>query len=295
MTDVRSQTRCPSLLIAIAGPWMCVLGAVFLDHPVVQPLTDYIWVGDRPQQPSRLKYVARVFHCISLAREELKSYYEKNSVNVPSPGQRSALFYPSITHYLDSTNHRVEFVYTAKLAKEHPSKAIFAARTVGTEQQEPKAIVVKFVQSYNAEAHELLSSNGNNLAPRLLYNGYKLPEGQVGPDLWMIVMDFVPGVDLDLLGVSPMPEVVKKDVERAIRVLHEHGFVFGDLRPPNVMAVKDNDGKIKGGMLIDFDWCGMEDEGLYPVLMNSTLEWASGMGPEEKMYKQHDDEMLEKM
>ncbi|CAE6474273.1 unnamed protein product, partial [Rhizoctonia solani] len=46
----RLTNRCysPSILIAIAGPWMCVLGAVFLNRPVVQPLTDLIWVGSNP-------------------------------------------------------------------------------------------------------------------------------------------------------------------------------------------------------------------------------------------------------
>jgi tRNA A-37 threonylcarbamoyl transferase component Bud32 len=42
-------------------------------------------------------------------------------------------------------------------------------------------------------------------------------------------------------------------VVKAIGVLHDNNLVFGDLRSPNVLDLKS------GAMLIDFDWCG-EDE-----------------------------------
>ncbi|KAF8600633.1 hypothetical protein BDV93DRAFT_419111, partial [Ceratobasidium sp. AG-I] len=162
LDKVRIQSCCPSLLFAIAGPWMCVLGAVFLDHPVVQPLTDYIWIGDNPQQPSRLNYVARLFHCMSVALKELKSYYN-DLVYEDKP--RSGRFFPHITQYLDSTNTPIKFTYKQNLAKEDNSKAIFLART--SDPHPPKDIVVKFVRSYNPEAHALLAKH--ELAPQLLY------------------------------------------------------------------------------------------------------------------------------
>ena len=39
---VRRASYCPSMLIAIAGPGLCVLGAIFTDKVVVQPLTSYV-------------------------------------------------------------------------------------------------------------------------------------------------------------------------------------------------------------------------------------------------------------
>ena len=160
MDKVRTQSCCPSLLFAIAGPWMCVFGAVFLDHPVVQPLTDYIWIGDNPQRPSRLNYVARVFHCISVALEELKLYYTGITY---ADVQRPERFFPYITQYLDSTNTLIQFTYKGKLVNKDSSKAIFLART---NEPNPKDIVVKFVRSHNSEAHAHLAYH--SLAPDLL-------------------------------------------------------------------------------------------------------------------------------
>ena len=37
---MRDKCRCPTLMIAGGGPWMCVLGAVFADKVIVQMLTD---------------------------------------------------------------------------------------------------------------------------------------------------------------------------------------------------------------------------------------------------------------
>ncbi|KAJ1302980.1 hypothetical protein OPQ81_003272 [Rhizoctonia solani] len=74
MKQLRGICRCPSLIIAVAGPWMCVLGAIYLEHVVVQPLTDYIWLGHHPQQDQRPSYLARVFHALDISICELKKY-----------------------------------------------------------------------------------------------------------------------------------------------------------------------------------------------------------------------------
>jgi hypothetical protein len=281
---IRKQCCCPSLIITIAGPWIAILGAVFLDYPVVQPLTDFLWVGDNPQQPSRLTHLTRVFHCVSLALQELREYYG----GLPDTGNPPGRFFPYVTHYLDSSNRRIEFSYISKLDKTNDSKAIFLARTQDT--NEPKTIVVKFVQSYNSEAHALLQEHG--LAPALLYDGSRQSETRFASDRSMIIMDFVRGVDLDLHTERPTPPCILKDVRKALQLLHDHDIVFGDLRPPNVMAVQDADGRATGGMLVDFDWCGKHGEGVYPLCMNQVIKWAAGMEPGETMYKHHDDAMF---
>ncbi|KAK2463746.1 hypothetical protein APHAL10511_004239 [Amanita phalloides] len=40
-----NATACPTFLVATAGPWIVILGAVITDGVIVQQLTDYIWVG----------------------------------------------------------------------------------------------------------------------------------------------------------------------------------------------------------------------------------------------------------
>lgn len=56
----RNFCNCPGLIIAISGPWMVILGAVFVEYPVIQPLTDYIWLGVHPSADQELLRVARL-------------------------------------------------------------------------------------------------------------------------------------------------------------------------------------------------------------------------------------------
>jgi len=46
---------------AIAGPWMCVLGGVFIDKAIIQPLTDYIWLCGNLFDSTRQVFAARLF------------------------------------------------------------------------------------------------------------------------------------------------------------------------------------------------------------------------------------------
>ena len=82
-------------------------------------------------------------------------------------------------------------------------------------------------------------------------------------------------------------------MKKALESLHDAGFVFGDLRPPNVTVVKNDSGNATGARIVDFDWCGKDGLDEYPFLMNRNITWASGMGPRSKMKKSHDDSMLQ--
>ncbi|KAL5634282.1 hypothetical protein ACGC1H_006180 [Rhizoctonia solani] len=280
---------CPSIIIGIAGPWMCVLGAIFLDRPVVQPLTDFLWVGENPVRSTALGYIARVFDCISQARHELEHYYGTN--NPPPLGKNPARPFPYLMHYLDSSGQVVYFTYRKGLCPLHPEKAIFLAETV--DKENPKPIVVKFVQSYNANAHKLLAEN--RFAPQLLYDGTMYPEDQPGPEHIMIVMELVQGVDFEWSS-SRLPSSAFNDVKAAIDLLHSHDWVFGDPRGPNVMILQDSSGKATGrAMLIDFDWCGKHLEGRYPQKMNMAVGWHGDVGPGAILDKQHDLYLLNQL
>ncbi|KAH7304808.1 hypothetical protein B0J17DRAFT_623066 [Rhizoctonia solani] len=268
---------------------MCVLGAIFLDRPVVQPLTDFLWIGEDRVRPFELDHIARVFHSINQARGELDNYYRAN--NPPSPGKSSISPFPYLTHYLDLTGQIVHFAYRKRLCSDNPEKTIYLAETIDAENPQP--IVVKFVHSYNADAHRLLAQN--RLAPELLYDGTMYPESQPGPNHAMIVMEFVQGVDLESKS-SRLPHSVFDDIETAVDLLHTRDFVFGDLREPNVMVLQDSTGNATGGaMLVDFDWCGKHLEGRYPLRMNLELGWHTAVGPGAVMDKEHDTHMLNRL
>ena len=64
------------MILAIACPWMCVLGGVFLAKVVIQPLTDYVWLGGDPFDPTRQVFGARLFTALKPAISSLAKYYK---------------------------------------------------------------------------------------------------------------------------------------------------------------------------------------------------------------------------
>ena len=57
-----------TFLVANAGPWIAILGAVITDGVIVQRLTDYIWVVlDSVLNESHITYVARAFYALKVS------------------------------------------------------------------------------------------------------------------------------------------------------------------------------------------------------------------------------------
>lgn len=143
---------------------------------------------------------------------------------------------------------------------------------------------VKFVQQYNVTAHKLLAKIA--LAPQLLHCS-EVANGQFR----MVVMDFVEGeTAYERFGATQkVADPIVEQVKRAIDELHQNPLVFGDLRRPNVVIMKD--GKAK---LVDFDWCGEDGKGRYPPTLNdpSSINWHADVKRDGIMSKVHDEHMI---
>jgi hypothetical protein len=89
--------------------------------------------------------------------------------------------------------------------------------------------------------------------------------------------------------------------------LHDADEVHGDLRPTNILEVVSEEGspalftmrfmshlsrqRILGTprcMLIDFDWAGKENIAKYPHLLNSHVDWPTGVRGGARLRKEHD-------
>lgn len=214
-----------------------------------------------------LKKIGRLFFALSRSLSELDEFYKKLT-SVPQPLKPS--FWPSICQYNDVT-----FEYCLRFDTTHLRKLVFLAKALPNEE----LIVVKFIRSYCATAHSLLAKTG--LAPRLLYfsgedKTFHKPDG-----LDMVVMEYIHGD-------GPLSEAGRKDVCKAIELLHEEDLVFGDLRLPNVIATRES------AMLIDFDWSGKADQVVYPLLLNTTdIKWPYGVAAGMPIRKEHDLHMLQ--
>ncbi|CAE6446468.1 unnamed protein product [Rhizoctonia solani] len=285
LTPITNVSCCPAFIISVAGPWVCIFGAISLSQIIVQPLTEMLWVAD-PQKESRMKYLTRVFLALRNAISHLHEYYRTLLRSIVPPYVADpARFFPDIHCFQGRDGNETKFSYTDEF-----TRLVFKART-----EENRDIVVKFVERYNAEAHELLARQG--LAPELLFDGGDVLYGCYR----MVVMEFCYGMtylEYDRRRPDGMSQAgsellsIRQTIKGALKLLHEANFVFGDLRKPNILIVEDEKGTI-GAKLIDFDWCGPVGEGRYPANISDSIEWAPGMERGGLMAQKHDNDMLE--
>ncbi|KAI0327597.1 hypothetical protein GY45DRAFT_1373013 [Cubamyces sp. BRFM 1775] len=281
---IRDLSCCPAIIIGSAGPNVRVSGAVFADQLVVQNLGDSISVV-----PLR-----------TLCLKELDNYYtnlirlmavrgrragevgvmpgrpaRSSSTGVTRTLQPALLIGPHFQRYDDEQGKTVTLTYKRRLATEYPMKAVFVAEA--KTDTETRDVVVKFTPVYGKAAHELLASASPPQAPKLHFCDAVESVG-----MWVVVMDYVEGKAV--AGVLQDPARVAS-LQNAVKTLHANGFVFGDLRNPNVLEVGD------GVMLIDsdFDWCGKEGTARYPsdILLEEGV-WHAGVQRGGLLKYEHD-------
>ncbi|CAG8531330.1 11009_t:CDS:2 [Paraglomus brasilianum] len=97
---VRASCCCPSLLLAIAGPWVCVLGGIYTTKPVISPITDFIPLVPIPDE-RHFHRIARLFEAIRLAAQYLDNYYRTLSIVYNSTTQP---LYPYPHQYVTESN-----------------------------------------------------------------------------------------------------------------------------------------------------------------------------------------------
>ncbi|PKB94763.1 hypothetical protein RhiirA5_262869, partial [Rhizophagus irregularis] len=263
----------PCFIIGLAGPWICILGAVYVEKPLVEPLTSFeplIFTNDR----IHLNKIARLFKALSLGCERLRKYYDALPSSVLNTVDHQR-FFPFIRKF-----HEIYFDYKEKLFDD-PRKLLWKAETQGEDRL---TIVIKFTHSYNKKAHELCHSIGK--APRLLCTSSAYT-------MRMIIMEYVDGQKLcdccDLKG-SEYKRIIK-DIEEAVDLLHKNGIVFADLRDSNILVIKNEDEY--HGMLVDFDWAGEDNKDLYLAFMNADINWPTGAEDNKVLKKKHDIHWLD--
>jgi serine/threonine protein kinase len=172
-------------------------------------------------------------------------------------------------------------LYTGRLASDHPGKMIFQANmTIQGLQGDPVPVIVKFTNSYCAEAHKLLASQTPPMAPNLYFCEVVKEVG-----MFVVVMDHITHTSF-----TALPQGVYDLLASAIKCLHLHNFVFGDLREPNILVTNDGHGL----MLVDFDWSGKEGDAKYPadIALNSGILWHEDVKREGIIRKAHDEYLL---
>ncbi|ETW76972.1 hypothetical protein HETIRDRAFT_480384 [Heterobasidion irregulare TC 32-1] len=261
---------CPTILVGLAGPHMCIMGAVLLDKTVVQHFTGWMFIGE-----DRTTGLDQVNDLGSPGVDRL------------AQGRHFGRFFPWIDSY-PSNGQVIKFDYIKGL-QQHESCTTFLARKVVDGEKE-ELVVIKFVDTYSKKVHEFMAEEG--LAPRLIYFvdlADRFSE-QNYQGLSMVVMEHLEGDTLEAkYWDRALPSDVRGSIAQAIETLAKAGFVHGDLRRPNVMI--DSEGKVK---IIDFDWAGREMEVRYPLRISSFLfPENQGIEGRGEIRNAHDKFMLE--
>ncbi|KAF9261326.1 hypothetical protein L218DRAFT_961613 [Marasmius fiardii PR-910] len=331
--DIFGKCNCPTFMIATCGSWLCILGGVYADRVIVQRLTPLIpLVYSESTGAVRQSVVAKVMYSLSQTIKELAEFYKNAPFKHLQPFDRTDQSqarrphprnypYPN-TYEAHGSKASIMFTYERALQPTFQCVTFLTKENVSGD-----SVVVKFVDqtSYGLAAHQFLAEKG--FAPKVRYYG-PLPSSTVYqepppdfdaasphtpppmhicsslPGMYMVVMDYIDGARPSV-GDAKKADDAGEQVGRILNMLHEKGFVFGDLHDPNIVF---ND---KGrAMLIDFDWTGNFDQARptsrssdrtdiarYPYQLNEEQSWplkpAHDLGG-KPILPEDDDFMLKK-
>ena len=267
-------------------------------NPVSQNLSHgyYLTVPHQLEKDVQVKETARVLGALCESANLLVSWYQ--TIEILPYEKRMHRLHPLANQYLKDDDDRtpVKFEYVDMLKPPFATCTIFLARECGSNRQ----IVVKFVSSYSAEAHQALASAGR--APELLYCGPVWNEFEpssaynVGCPYQMVVMEYVEGDKLEDVQISERQRVIDA-VQHALSIFHEKGFVHGDIRMPNVIVAKGEDGSsvYERVKILDFDWAGKKKEARYPPDLSNKIAWADGTESSGLIEPEHDVHMARQL
>ena len=128
-------------------------------------------------------------------------------------------------------------------------KKIWIATIGDTEQK----VVVKFTQQYATDVHQACAGKG--IAPLLLY------ADPVGYGWTMVIMEYLEGYNTLYSRRNQLSEDLRKSVHEKLKILHDMGFVHGDMRFLNILLGPG--GEVK---FVDFEWAGKIRDVKYPSM-----------------------------
>ncbi|CAG8506134.1 4079_t:CDS:1, partial [Dentiscutata erythropus] len=73
--SLRNSSNCPSIIVAVAGSWLCILGAIYLEKGAINPLMLFIPII-QSHEHKYLQIVTRLFESLHLAAERLRNFYK---------------------------------------------------------------------------------------------------------------------------------------------------------------------------------------------------------------------------
>ena len=289
------RSNLPVLLLAIVGNCFTLSAAIYTDSIYADELFSASFFSGHHAEDDIMR-IACVFVAINRCTEGLRRLYRSlgRSRSLPS----AKVLWPNPTLHPSSTVHAQRLEFFSKLDRsqgkaidqaliddENKKHAMYLARIWAKDGAET-TVLVKFAAKYNTEAHKILAEHKRPLAPRL-YSCTRV----IG-DMYMVVMEYVPAKSL--YNISPLPpripNVVERDVSKALELLHDDDLVFGDLQEQNVLYLPEGGGR---ALLVDFDGVGRDGKDMYSICLSGHA--GLGVGRLQIMEKSHDSDNLERL
>jgi len=172
----------------------------------------------------------------------------------------------------------ISFKYDGYLDELLIRRFLFRAHQVGTN----KRLIVKFGhRPYPWQLHQKLHKEG--FAPELLCGTFFAP-------WWYVVVMEDLGEDAKHLTKGAITTEIKEKVVAGVKIIHDAGFVHGDLRGPNIL--------VKGAKIyiLDLEWAGKAGDAYYPFDLNTEVfgkdHEAQGIKRGAVITQKHDEWML---
>ncbi|GBB91538.1 hypothetical protein RclHR1_01890012 [Rhizophagus clarus] len=276
---IRNCCCAPSFIITLAGPWFCILGGVFLNRAVVEPLTDLIPLTINLRAFDKKKRIARLFYSLYQALRHLDNFYHNLDLGKPMEHR----FFPYVRQFQFDGNNNISFTYVCELSDD-PTRTIWKGTL-----ENGRSIVIKYTSKYCAAAHKICATAG--FAPELLYCSDNAETKRLG-GFRLIIIEYIDGTTLNQRFIERDTRDVSyglsiyRDVKCAIDELHVKNYVFADLRTPNILVFEIDEEPHTN--IIDFDWSGRHNVDSYPSSMNEDIDWPPGAEPCALLNKEHD-------
>ena len=225
--------------------------------------------------------LACAFGAFRVAVSRLRDHYTKltsRSHEPRTPERAFRLVFPYPDSYM-TEGAEIKFTYESRI---NDGKLIFVATTTGGEK-----VLVKFTRRYSKEAHRHCAEAG--VAPTLL--GFQ----SLQAGWYMAVMEYLDPQTYRVLEPEDGSNyTLIHEINRVVTVLHDGGFVHGDIRDVNVM--KRHQWSTEGArnvFLLDFDWAGPLGVPKYPSNVNlQTVKRPEGVRGGSLITQEHDLAMV---
>lgn len=255
-------------------------GAIFDGNRIrVEPLTS-VFNLTAPLQDQTVKTLASAIDGFLAAVGHIQHHYNTlQPASLLFTDRKRSFPYPLSFENVDGSE--MQFTYSNRM---QDSKLVFSGSS-GT-----ASVVIKFTQTYSADAHSVLADQG--LAPNLS-KCFSIPGG------WFAVImaksSYTPLNEVSLT-VEQRAKVQHKAAVVA-RILHAEGFVHGDIRDTNILVDRDSlqtdDIKLH---FVDFDWAGRVGEAKYPIGVNTvSIYRPTGVAYDALITQAHDLDMVENL